>query len=368
VLPIWQERGYKVAVLQNRIKADIPADITVWSDRYPGWAESINILCRDVVPKSAPIVISGGDDMLPDPHHAASDLAAQFLTHFPDSFGVMQPTADGYLGAARFCGSPWLGRAWIDRAYGGRGPMHGEYRHNWADNELYWVARALGALWERPDLTQEHRHFSRTGETRPDYWTEHVERHDREDVQRFIARVWLGFPGCEPLAGPRGAPVFDADLIRREYHHTAEAYWIARYGEPLTRGDGETRLRNALAECATRGEHRIAIFGAGTHTRRAVNALAEPPAPVEIVCLIDDHAERRGQGNACRRLWGFPVFSVEQALDLNLDAVILSSQTMEAALVRSAAPLATHGVRIVPLYTPLQTGPRADKPVAFRDR
>ena len=51
-LPAWRERGYRIAILQNEERGDIPADITRWSDRYPGWAESINILCRDIVPAS----------------------------------------------------------------------------------------------------------------------------------------------------------------------------------------------------------------------------------------------------------------------------------------------------------------------------
>jgi hypothetical protein len=368
ILPIWRKQGYKIAILQNRTRADIPADITVWSDSYPGWAESINILCRDIVPKSAPIVVSGGDDMLPDPQHTAQELAGQFLAHFSDTFGVMQPMGDGYLGAAKFCGSPWLGRGWIERAYGGHGPMPGEYKHNWADNELYWVARGLGALWERPDLSQEHRHFSRVGEDRPAYWTEAVERHDEDDVKLFMARLWQYFPGCDPLAGPQGTPAFDSDLLRREYKQTAEAYWIARYGEKLVRGESEARLRDALADCAARGERRIAIFGAGTHTRRAVNALAEPPNHTEIVCFIDDHAERRTQNESPRKLWGFPILSVVEALDQRLDAVVLSSSTMEAALIRSAEPLRTGGVRIVPLYTAPQIPPKADKPALAADR
>src|SRR5262245_31422690 len=94
VLPKWRDMGYKIAVLQNRERGEIPADITVWYDYYPGWPGSINILARDIVPRSAPIIVSGGDDMLPDPNHTAEQIARQFLERFPDTFGVMQPHGD----------------------------------------------------------------------------------------------------------------------------------------------------------------------------------------------------------------------------------------------------------------------------------
>src|SRR5262249_54265870 len=90
VLPALRAMGYKIAVLQNQARADIPADLVVWSDTYPGWAESINILARQVVPRDCPVIVSGGDDMLPDPSQRAGELARQFLGRFPDTLGVMQ--------------------------------------------------------------------------------------------------------------------------------------------------------------------------------------------------------------------------------------------------------------------------------------
>lgn len=343
-LPKWREMGYKVAVLQNRTRAAIPADVVVWSDHYPGWAGSINELCRSVVPKSAKIVVSGGDDMLPDPAIHASQIASEFLAKFPDSFGVMQPQGDGTLGANTFCGSPWLGRGWIERAYFGRGPMPEGYHHNWADNELYWVAKGLGALWVRSDLTQTHEHFSRLDQPAPEYWNEAVARHDQADVERFIARMWLGFPGCEP-APP--SLTFDSDLVRREYLRTAEAYWVTRYAQNLLGAEPERRLRDTLEHCAAQGWSRVAIYGTGTHTRLGAGAIATPP--VEVVCFIEDDPRRPA------RLWGMPVVSRDQALAMDLDAVVLSSRTQEVMLAQRASSLAERGVRVLSLYGSLPT-------------
>ncbi len=340
VLPEWHRMGYKTAVLQNFERGEIPADLTVWSDTYPGWPASINILCEKLVPRNAPIVVSGGDDMLPDPNHTAQELASQFMRRFPDAFGVMQPHGDDFLGARTFCGSPWLGRGWIDRAYNGAGPMPAMYRHNWADNELYWVAKCLDALWERPDLSQRHEHFSRTGDAAPEYWTRNVARNDRDDVQTFIARAWQDFPSCAPADGSRR---FNRELFRSEYRNTAEAYWISRYGQQLVTSDAEARVRAAMLECRAQGRTVIGIFGAGTHTRALGPLLMDPP--VCVSCIIDENPALAG-----RSLWNYPIVTPAQAATLGLDAVILSSQTMEDALERASQPILAQGVPVIRLY------------------
>ncbi len=345
-LPAWREQGYRVAVLQGRERGEIPADITVWSDTYNGWPDAVNFLCASVVPRRAAIVVTGGDDMLPDPHQSAEQVAGQFFERFPDGFGVMQPQGDALLGSRFFCGSPWLGRGWMDRAYGGRGPLPVGYRHNWADNELYWVARCLGRLWERPDLTQYHHHFSRGTQEAPEYWSASATNNDRHDVQLFLARAWQRFPDHQPLAVNSAAtPAFDAARFEREYTGAAEAYWIDRYGSAMLTGGPAARLRDALESCHQRGKRRVALFGAGSHTRGAAAALMQPP--VQVLAIIDENPGTQGTS-----LWNIPVMCPRTAAALRLDAVILSSRTMEDELVRSCGPLTANGAEIVRLYGP----------------
>lgn len=347
-LPAWRERGYKVAVLQNRVRADIPADLVVWSDHYPGWADSINILSRSIVPKDCPVLVSGGDDMLPDESRSAGQLLNEFLERFPTTFGVMQPHGDTFMDAPRYCGSPWLGRAWRERMYNGNGPMHPGYRHNWADNELYWVARGLGVLWSRPDVSQFHAHFTRAGEAPPAYWTSEVEHHDGPDARLFLARAWQHFPGHEPVWDARAmggpAPTFDRGLYAAEGGGRSETLWLVKHGLAAIRGSGEQRFRAAMEMLAREGCTRVAVFGAGTHTRALALALAQPRVP--IVCVIDDHPDWSG-----RRLWNYPVVPASRAQEFAPQAVILSSDTRERDLLRAARPLAAAGVRVVPLYT-----------------
>ncbi|MEL7471913.1 MAG: hypothetical protein AAGK04_01235 [Planctomycetota bacterium] len=335
-LPAWRAMGYRVAVLQNRERGEIPADRVVWRDDYPGWAESVNMLCREVVPREAPVVVTGGDDMLPDSEADAQELLRLFRSRFPDGFGVMQPAGDTHMNAREYCGSPWFGRAWIQRAYQGNGPMHGSYRHNWADHELRWVAEALGALWMHEGATQRHEHFTRTGEAPPAFWEGEVSAHDRLDVERFMARLWQGFPGHTPAWG-QGV---DSAWWAERYDGTAHRYWAARYGNEWIGSDAATRLSAALALCERRGLRRVAVYGAGSETRAAGAALMSPP--VEVVCLIDDDPRLAGSS-----LWGYPIESLDVATRREMDAVVLSSRSMNESLAARVEPLAARGIEIV---------------------
>ncbi|USN97935.1 MAG: hypothetical protein H6810_07000 [Phycisphaeraceae bacterium] len=342
-LPAWRDLGYRIAVLQDRVRFEAPCDVVIRRDRYPGWGASVNAMFREVVPADCPVIVSGGDDMLPDPSRRAGEIAEEFLDHFAGSFGVMQPTGDDFEATAQICGSPWMGREWLERMYAGRGGMSEAYVHQYADDELFWVSRCASRLWIRPDLTQRHEHFRRTNEPAPRYWAESAGANDEADCLTFIARSRAGFPGASPADEPG---LLDMDVFEREYTGRAEAWYRSRYagsGDTAHNAEPSRRMRDALALCAAEGLHRVAIFGAGQHTARAADALRDPP--VEIAAIIDDDADRIG-----RRLWNFPIVSRERAIELNLDAVVLSSDAMEARLVGRAAPLASAGVRVVSLY------------------
>jgi hypothetical protein len=234
--------------------------------------------------------------------------------------------------------------------------MFGGYRHNWADNELYWVSKCLGALWERPDLSHRHEHFTRTGEAPPEYWKKQVGDQDRRDTQLYIARSWQNFPGHEPLADEAGKNrVYDQGVFDKNYGGFAEMYWVTRYGFAEMRGSPAFRFERAMTALATKGCRKVGVFGAGTHTRALAMAFAQPRVP--IACFIDDNPVLQGTW-----LWNYPVVSVAQAAQMGLDAVVLSSNSMEEQLATKAAPLAAAGIEIVRLYgergaQPLEAAP-----------
>ncbi len=201
-LPIWKAQGYKLALLLDRDKI-IPewmhalADVitTPW-EKFKGYAHAANYLIAEVIPASVPIVVIGGDDMYPDRKYRADEIAIEFKRKFSDLFGVMQPTGDTLDGTDRICGSPWLGRAFIEQVNNGRGPIWPDYFHFFEDEELFNVAKLLGCLWQNPNLTHYHEHWSRERIAQP----KHIERAQAmwsEDKAIFERRKKTGFPGHE---------------------------------------------------------------------------------------------------------------------------------------------------------------------------
>jgi hypothetical protein len=68
------------------------------------------------------------------------------------------------------------------------------------------------------------------------------------------------------------------------------------------------------------GHTRVAIWGAGDHTRRILGALFD--APIEVACLVDDAVDLQG-----RRICGWSVLSVNEILARpDVTAVLISSR------------------------------------------
>jgi hypothetical protein len=109
-------------------------------------------------------------------------------------------------------------------------------------------------------------------------------------------------------------------------------------------------VRRELLSCAALGMKRVAIYGAGTHTRAVGEVLMEPD--VEIAAIIDDDARRHGT-----RLWGYPIVSPDAALTLNLDAIILSANSVEDLLWERTARHRDAGIRVIRLYGGQKAGP-----------
>ncbi len=227
-IPLWRERGYKVAALRQGDLID--CELLIPTGEYRGWANSVNILAKAVVEMdpTAEWIVTGGDDYEPDmsrePHQIGAECCVHFfngMTAASDTWGVMQPTGDrwgdsiatrkqygedrgAYLD--RIAGSPWMGREWVKRAYGGNGPMHAGYRHMYADEELKEVAEKLGVYWPRRDIVQLHRHWGRIAgeefgriEDCPDFLLPvNTPQHWHESQKLFIERKAAGWPGHEP--------------------------------------------------------------------------------------------------------------------------------------------------------------------------
>lgn len=196
---LWRSQGYSVALWRDQDDA-VECDLKLVG-QYPGYAVACNSLIREVMARyeDAEWFICAGDDIEPDEKRHAFDIGMECFGYFDGStFGVMQPTGDGH-GIDTICGSAWIGREWVKRMYGGQGPLWHAYTHCFVDNELQDVAKISGAFWQRPDLTQRHRHWSFEGKVMPSYLAEaNSPQHWQKYMTLYQNRRAAGFPGHRP--------------------------------------------------------------------------------------------------------------------------------------------------------------------------
>lgn len=201
-VPYWRGMGYKVAIQIENV-LDLPSfacDHGHIQPTYDGYWRAVNRLAVTVVEQyKANVVVCAADDMLPDPKHTADDIAQRYLKHFPDGYGILQPTGDTLKGTDCICGSPWMGRGWVLNAYEGCGPYHAGYGHFFADEELLHVARAQGCLVQDSELTQQHHHWSNDRSpyfgAKTEYQTRNSSRWWDADKAIYERRKADGFPG-----------------------------------------------------------------------------------------------------------------------------------------------------------------------------
>lgn len=234
-VPLWVERGYRVCLVRQGPPVEIPGVVNIMTDRYLGWAASINLAVAHVLENDPEMTwaVAGGDDTEPDPNHTPKEIAEECSAYFGalhaermdkdpthrkiaecsvedwlrmSTFGVMQPIGDLKLWPNsridNFAGSPWLGREWCERAHQGRGPMDDRFLHMFGDESLMCVAQKYGVFWQRPDLIHKHMHALRPGGgglpeflkplNTPEHW--------RESQMLFNGLKAQDWPGCEPLA------------------------------------------------------------------------------------------------------------------------------------------------------------------------
>ncbi len=218
LLKKWKDRGYKIAVIRDSVDPALGSDITDVEFRgsYQGYAKSVNFLSQWILMNEpdSQWIVTGGDDVEPDPNHTAEEIAAECEKYFPDpcgwgrkvtTFNVMQPTGDPWedsMGRVieRIAGSPWMGREFCLRINGGKGPLWPEYTHCFVDEELQCVAQKLGIYWQRPDLVQIHNNWQRDARGMPEFLREaNSEEHWRKYSTLFKSRKEAGFPGHDPL-------------------------------------------------------------------------------------------------------------------------------------------------------------------------
>ena len=196
----WARLGYRRLFLVPNVPAFAgfrprPGGMMiVEQEPWRGYPTEVNALLWQT---QGPVAVAAADDLFPDPLRSAKGIAAEYVRRFPDLDGILQPTGDPWEDsqgrvADRICGSPWIGRQWIQCA-NQAGAFWPEYHHFFADEEMLEVARAQGRLWQEPFLTHRHEHWHRLRQPRPAYMDAKQGRWDA-DAHLFAARKWDGFP------------------------------------------------------------------------------------------------------------------------------------------------------------------------------
>lgn len=108
-----------------------------------------------------------------------------------------------------------------------------------------------------------------------------------------------------------------------------------------------TALLGAVARCAASGLGRVALYGAGTHTRSLEPWLGQGDSRVRIVAVIDDNPSLAGTSVA-----GLPVITPAEIERHGVEGVILSTDMFEPELWRRTRRLRLAGLPVLRLYGP----------------
>lgn len=191
-LSTWRDKGYKIALYLDPGAESHPcADLEV-QGTYWGWPTAINYLCALPEIRNVKWIVTGGDDMLPDPNKTAHQIAERCTEEFGGTFGVMQP----HQRQKHFAGSPWIGVEFRRRMYNGRGPFYPGYNHFCADVEIKEVAEKLQVFRWFDDLNQAHLHCNWTKDAPPVPGREELLRRWPADIRLEKLRRSKGWPGA----------------------------------------------------------------------------------------------------------------------------------------------------------------------------
>jgi hypothetical protein len=160
----------------------------------------------------------------------------------------------------------------------------------------------------------------------------------------------------------QGISLGNMGLTWHEVNAARQRYWKKEWGaDPATRDASAAFARLAGRLEALPEGARVALFGAGQHTGRHLARFREAIEPRgDLAAILDDRP------STIRALAGIPIVHAEQWRGLALDAIVVSSDTYEAALAARAIKLTGGTLPVMAVYKPsLDHHPAADhRPLA----
>ena len=104
-------------------------------------------------------------------------------------------------------------------------------------------------------------------------------------------------------------------------------------------------MNRTMESLASRGARRVAIYGAGDHTRLLCEFLGS--APLEVAALLDDNAKLHGT-----HLGPFRIYDPDDVDRLDVDAIIISTDAAEEKLWQKRHRFERRGIPVRRLYGP----------------
>lgn len=160
------------------------------------------------------------------------------------------------------------------------------------------------------------------------------------------ARVWAGV--LRALTGIQGCTEQDVHALREWWYLDGgcNSAQLAEFGAllPHVPSPAERRLQAALHELKLAGRERVALYGAGAHTRK-VSRVVEASECVRII--IDDRAGE--PGGPPSRVLGRDVLPPAGLGGREIDAVVVSSDEYEREMLARARGF-SQGIPVVGLY------------------
>ncbi|MEE8460158.1 MAG: glycosyltransferase family 4 protein [Phycisphaerales bacterium] len=178
------------------------------------------------------------------------------------------------------------------------------------------------------------------------WWKESVEQ--PEQATAWIDIV-LGEAGYRNIALDEPNDGCDAVIVRGRHGEVVEER-VRRYramglgvavSPHLLEAPTTERMHQLVLRAMDDGCRRVAIYGVGKHTRRSAGIFERG---LSIIGLIDDEPP-------ARRLFGLPVVTPDRAMmELEPDAVLLSSDAWEQQMWSRCAAMREAGVRVIAMY------------------
>ncbi len=136
-------------------------------------------------------------------------------------------------------------------------------------------------------------------------------------------------------------------MRRMTWHYLSQASpWLLRaHARWASRQRRELRELAQRARMLPRGAT-IALFGAGKHTRRCLESIRRALGPTTVVAIADDAAAQQRM----EPIGGIPVVAPTDLERIRPSAILVSSDTFEAGLLRRALAVAPEGCGVWALY------------------